>query len=333
MSFWSNTTAAPQWWHTLFPTKPGYLRISPAERPPGLPNLTIRRASLSTAETIAAFWNTYYRGSDWYMDVTSEWVANYLRDPDVILLYAHDAEYNMKATIVSCPVSRDPVVMSHGTQIPLRCIEGLCVADDVRGTGIAGTMIGTVDYMTSQTGPQAHIWCRELPADPLVFTTAASVKTYAYIDGTQAAIAAAASQIRVSQIRWEDFQETWNPYRYTTSSHAIVAVSPLNRNQGLDVWSVDFRGRTFLVIVLHTRRRITATHKPIYEIIWASHINELVFTSVAAQYKNSVVFTTDADLSWKEWTHGRSGVHATYLYNYLPPIFRNCEFIAIREEI
>jgi hypothetical protein len=331
MSFWSSTTAAPQWWHTLFPTKPGYLRSAPAEQPTNIHNLFLRRVSISAAEPITVFWNTYYRGSDWYMDVRSEWVANYLRDPHVIVVCAYDSTNNIKATIVSTPVSAKPVIMSHGSQIPLRCIEGLCVADDMRGTGIAGIMIQTVDYLTSQTGPQAHIWCRELPIDPLVFTTAASIKTYAYIEGTKAA---AASQLRAIRIPWEHFQEIWNPYRYSTSSHTIVAVSPSNRNNGLDVWSVEFRGRTFYIVVLHTHRRITGTHQPIYEILWSSQVNEMVYTSVASQYKNSVIFTTDANDLWRNgWIYGRSGVHAIYLYNYLPPIFRNCEFVMLREEI
>ena len=333
MSFWSNTTAAPQWWHTLFPTKSGYLRVLPAD-PPILSskNLVIRRASLSATEQIAAFWNTYYAGSDWYMDVSVEWVAAYLRDPDVIVLYAHDPSLNIKATIVSSPVSTTPVTMSHGGRIPLRCIEGLCVADDMRGGGLAGTMISAADYYTSQSAPQAHIWCRELPVDPGVFTTAASIKTYAYISG---AVAAARATATAERVDWNTFLHSWNPYRHTTAAYSVVAETPLRRNSGMDVWNIEVRGRNYTVVVLHTQRRIKKTHQPIYEIIWSSHVNEAVYTAVSAQYKNGVIFTTDADASWKGqgWVYGRSGVHATYMYNYLPPIFRNCEFIMIREEI
>jgi hypothetical protein len=327
MSFWSVTTAAPQWWHTLLPTKPGFLRTNPAPSP-SVSNLAIRRASISSAEPIAAFWNTYYCGSDWYMDVSTNWVANYLRDPDVVVLYAHDASLNIKATIVSSPVSQTPVVMSHGGHIRLRCIEGLCVADDMRGAGLAGTMIAAADYYTSVAEPQAHIWCRELPVDPGVFTTAASIKTYAYIPG--AAARAAAVPVKIP---WHEFKTTWNPYRYTTHLNTIIAEAPRNRNNGIDVWSTEYGGRSYITVVLHTQRRIKKTHQPIYEIIWSSSPNQHIYTSVSSQYKNGIVFTTDADESWKEWNYGRSGVHATYMYNYLPPIFRNCEFIMIREEI
>ena len=333
MSFWSASTSAPQWWHTLLPTKPGYLCTTPTD-PPSISNLAIRRASISTAEPIAAFWNMYYCGSDWYMDVSTVWVTNYLRDPDVIVLYAHDADLNIKATIVSSPVSQTPVVMSHGGRIPLRCIEGLCVADDMRGAGLAGTMIAAADYYTSRTKPQAHIWCRELPVDPGVFTTAASVKTYSYIAGSTAATQAVVAPATV-KIPWNKFKSTWNPYRYTTESHTVIAESPLNRNDGIDVWSTEISGRSYITVVLHTQRRVKKTHQSIYEIIWSSFPNQHVYTAVSAQYKNGIVFTTDADISWmgQGWVYGRSGVHATYMYNYLPPIFRNCEFIMIREEI
>lgn len=329
MNIWSANAAAPQWFHTLFPTRPGYLRSTPAPVPVIPNNLAIRRASQQAAAPIAAFWNTYYCGEDWYMDVSTDWVANYLRDQDVILLYAHDREYNIKATIVSSPVSPTSVVMSHGARIPLRCIEGLCVADDMRGAGLAGSMIAAADYYTSQSGPQAHMWCRELAIDPTVFTTAASVKTYSYIDGTKAVTIPGLPATRIS---WRQFQERWNPYRYTTSAYSIIAETPLNRNNGLDVWNIEMRGRTYNIVVLHTQRRVKGTHQQIYEIIWSSQSNEEVYTTVAAQY-NGLVFTTDADNTWKKWIYGRSGVHATYLYNYLPPIFRNCEFIMIREEI
>jgi hypothetical protein len=271
------------------------------------------------------------------MDVSTEWVSNYLRDPEVIVLYAHDTELNIKATIVSSPISQTPVTMSHGGRIPLRCIEGLCVADDMRAAGLAGKMIATADYYTSSTAPQAHIWCRELPVDPGVFTTAASIKTYAYIAG--AAAAERAVNVTPVKIPWHEFKSTWNPYRYTTDSHTVIAENPLNRNRGIDVWNTEYRGRSYLTVVLHTRRRTLKTHQPIYEIIWSSCPNQIVYTAVSAQYKNGVVFTTDADESWQGqeqgqgWVYGRSGVHATYMYNYLPPIFRNCEFIMIREEI
>lgn len=333
MSFWSQTSAAPTWWHTLFSTRPGFLRIEPARaiRPPQ--PYTIRRASVHLAAHIAAFWNTYYRGDDWYMDVSTEWVENYLKDPDVIVLYAHDTEH-IKATIVSSPVSSTPVIMSHGGRIPLRCIEGLCLADDTRGKGLAGIMIAAVDSVTSQTDPCAHIWYKELPVDPGVFTTAASIKTYAYIHSEHAREHTATCTAVVTNVPWNEFIRSWNPYRYINPAHhTVVAEVPRCRNNGIDVWNIEYKGRLFQIAVLHTQRRILKTHKPIYEIIWASVIDKDVFTIVSAQYKNAIVFTTDADPSWTGWIYGRSGVHATYMYNYLPPVFRNCEFICIREEV
>jgi hypothetical protein len=272
------------------------------------------------------------------MDVTTEWVAKYLRDTDVIVLYAHDADLNIKATIVSSPVSPTPVVMSNGGRIPLRCIEGLCITEDMRGAGLAGTMITAADYYTSAVTPQAHIWCRELPVDPGVFTTAASIKTYAYISCTAASERAVVIPVKIP---WHEFKSTWNPYRYTNETYTVIAETPLNRNGGIDVWSTEYLGRSYITVVLHTQRRTLKTHQPIYEIIWASCPNRYVYTAVSAQYKNGIVFTTDADASWQGqgqgqgqgWVYGRSGVHATYMYNCLPPLFRNCEFIMIREEI
>lgn len=334
MGFWSVTTAAPQWWLTLFPTKPGYLRNDPVE--PVSSPFTIRRASPAISAHISAFWNTYYCGSDWYMDTSVEWVENYLRDPEVILLYAHDSSYTIMATIVSSPVSKKPVVMSHGARIPLRCIEGLCLADSVRGQGIAAIMISAIDSYTSKSGPCAHIWSRELPLDPGIFTTAASIKTYAYILSNNAQLHRRHTPLRITNIPWSTFMSTWNPYRYVVNqTSTIISELPLNRNNGLDVWNVEYKGKNTIVVVLHTQRK-TRSHKPILEIIWSSSHTDLktIHTHVSAQYNDCIMFTTDADGSWSpEWVYGQSGVHATYLYNYLPPEFRNTELILIREEI
>jgi hypothetical protein len=221
--------------------------------------------------------------------------------------------------------------MSHGGRISLKCVEGLCISDDMRGAGLAGTMIAAIDYYTSSATPNALMWCRELSADPGVFTTAASIKTYAYIVGATAARAG----VTPMKIPWHEFKSGWNPYRYTTEPHTVIAETPINRNGGLDVWSTEFLGRSYTTVVLHTQRRTLKTNQPIYEIIWSSCPNQYVYTAVSAQYKKGIVFTTEADESWRGqgWVYGRSGVHATYMYNYLPPIFRNCEFIMIREEI
>jgi len=301
--FWSSTSAAPQWWHTLFPTKPGYLRDEPAPNPFSFlknKDLTIRRASIAAAEPIAAFWNMYYRVDDWYMYVSTLLLDNYLRDPYVIVLYAHDAQLTIKATIVSSPVSPTPAVMSHGGRIPLRCIEGLCVAADMRGTGLAGTMIAAADFYTSRDTPQAHIWYRELPVDPGIFTTAASIKTYSYISGAAAATAAASAPPPV-KIPWHEFKSSWNPYRYINTQitkNTVISETPINRNGGIDVWNTEYAGRVYTIVVLHTQRHTLKTHQPIYEIIWASSPNQYAYTAVSAQYKNGIIFTTDADVSW-----------------------------------
>jgi hypothetical protein len=335
--FWSSaSTAAPQWWRTLFPTRPGFLRTHPAPPPVPPANITIRRAGAASIMPITAFWNACYRGADWYMDVSVDWVARYVNDPDVLVFYAHDAEYNIRATIVSSPVSPTPVVMTHGARTPLRCIEGLCVHEAMRGHGLAGTMIAAVDaYTSASAAPVAHMWSRELPTDPGVFTTAASVKTYAYFNSAAAPAPALATPHRVP---WHAFVATWNPYRHTdAATPAIISETPLNRNQGIDVWSTGLAGgRTHTIAVLHTQRRSAANHAPILEIIWSSHPPNMdVYAAVSARYTGAIVFTTDADESWAAagWVYGRSGVHATYVYNYLPPVFRNCEFIMLREEI
>jgi hypothetical protein len=33
------------------------------------------------------------------------------------------------------------------------------------------------------------------------------------------------------------------------------------------------------------------------------------------------------------WVYGRSGAHAWYIYNYMPPSFHNCRIYNIRDEL
>lgn len=338
MSFWTDNSAAPSWWHIVLPKTPRFLRTGRAKLPEC--PYTIRRASVAQAAPLAAFLTAHYGGDDWYLDAEPEWLSTYLRDPTVYVLAAHDAEFNILATIFSTPAGR--TYMSHGAILQeLRVIEGLCVAPALRSKGVAGQMIAAMDYYTSDNGPVAHIWSRELPYAPPL-STAAQVSTYAYINCKNAQARAA-----VSRASWEDLQHLWAVHRVRALGGvaAIVLEEPHARRGDLEVWRAVYNDVTHVVVVTHTRRRTRATHEPIYEVVWcgahiaaATHM-KLCLESVAAQYTgllfvSSVRHGGGADSSWEfPWVYGTSGAHAWYLYNYIPPAFGSCELHAIREEL
>jgi hypothetical protein len=165
MSFWTGNPAAPSFWQTLpFQTRaPGSLRTE-APAPPA--PLTLANGSRGTAQrlfgtqsaVVSAFLTANYCGTDWRL-CDCNWIGNYLRDADVIALGLFVGAEELVATIFSVPMGE--AAMSHGGHVrDLRMIEGLCVAPAYRSLGVAGYMIGMMDYVTSRDRPAAHLWCR-----------------------------------------------------------------------------------------------------------------------------------------------------------------------------
>ena len=341
MGFWSKTAAAPSLWMASgFATlEPRFLR--PEAIPLPVPNAgdTIRRLADSDSHIVAIFWQKYYSGSDWELDDSVHvWAHRYLQDPDVFAFGLFNSS-GLLATIVSTPLG--PTMMSHGASLrSTRVIEGLCVHDVCRGKGVAGFMIEYIDAYTSKAcGPVALFWSREMSAKPL-FSTAISTDTYAY---TRCELCP--ERLRVNPVEWSVFQGLWTSNTSSWPGKCIIATAPVSRRGALIVLEVQ----NHIVVVSRTGRRTKPDRIPIWEVVWCGlrvdnilvpgNCTEGVLTSVAAYLKTGLLFASSSPIGggvardWALWHYGRSGVHAWYIYNYVPPAFGSCLFHAIRDEI
>ena len=351
MTFWSRTSAAPTLWQAsgFISLEPRFLRTTLPD-PPDLPlDIRIRRAVPSDTGSLLLFLTECYKGSDWRLRLDLDNMATYLDDTQVVALIALDFQHNLIASIFSVPVGR--VTMSHKADVGrVHAIEGLCVRGTHRHKGLAGMMIAQVDYETTRLfGPLVHLWSRELSSKP-VLSTAVNVATYAYILTQRGS-----PRVPLRELEWSEFAHLWesNCHRFS----GIVAVTPSNRREGVRVWEGESHGAVKVVVVADTRR-ITADGKSIYEVVWCGWriINVLfpashglrfrtLLESVAAEYAREgpgLLFVTSdrtgggAKKRWEgkgPWVYGSSGVHATYIYNYLPPSFGSCPIHVIREEL
>lgn len=348
MGFWSRTTAAPTLLDRVFGTPaPRVLRTTPAPPPPHLgahPRSTTRRATPADAARLCAFLRRHYGGADWWMDISVEDVAAYLRDDAVILGLLLDGE-DILASIASVPFSQGATVMSHGATLApsaMRVIEGLCVRTDVRGAGVAGHMIAWADAETSRTAPVVHLWARELPHMPPM-STAIALNVYAYLDCATARVDACRPLPPPERIA---LSEVIAPSRPPVPSY-IVSLAPNNRCGRLMAW----RCGSATVVVADTRRKTRRDGRPIYEVVWCMEaataatatpiewrtVLEAVgahLSPTALLFASSARAQGGADSTWgAPWHYGTSGVHALYLYNYMPPSFGGCEVYCMREEL
>jgi len=353
MGFWSQTSASPSYWETWTSRpRPRYLRTSATEYPRTPSGLgRPRRLQESDASVLAKFWRTYYGGSDWYLDCDEAFVLRYLRNPHVFIFGLFTNSTELIGTIVSTPLTSGYTHMSHGTTLTTpRVIEGLCVHPRFRSKGIAGYLIGCMDAFTSETAPVAHLWGRELSQMP-VMSTAIRADTYAYIRCSRDE-----RPISMIPFPWNNFRKLWieSSQHWTESCiPRIVASVPSALHEYHGVWILNnsTKGVIPIVVVANTHRK-TREDKQIYEITWCGYLREnylvpadgsLEFKrwieEIASQY-DGILFVSSAPTNggatsdWKSpWIFGSSGVHAWYLYNYIPPAFGRCELLTIRDEL
>lgn len=340
MGFWSRTTAAPTVLHRVFgPLAPRVLRTTPAPAPPHLgayPRSETRRATSADAAILCSFLRRHYGGADWWMDISIEDIDAYVRDPAVVVGLLLDGT-EILASIASVPFSQGVTTMSHGASLApnaMRVIEALCVREDLRGGGIAGHMIAWADAETSRGGPVVHLWAREIPHMPAV-STAIALHVYAYLDCAYAR--PDACQPQPERIALE---AVLPPPRPSASSY-ILSLTPSGRCGRLLAW----RCGTATIVVADTRRKTRKEDRPIYEVVWCGAGAEMdwrtVLEAVGAQLgATALLFASSARAqgaaraTWgAPWQYGTSGIHALYLYNYMPPSFGDCEVYCMREEL
>jgi GNAT superfamily N-acetyltransferase len=315
-----------------------YLRIKPAEHPET--SYIIRRASSADAEPIQLFWNKYYRGDDWYFQAPVSFVAGYVNDLTTIVLLLFDGEM-LCGTIVSAPLNQ-PITWSLSERKPppvLRIIEGLVVAPAYRGKGIAGHLISAADAYTSTVTPCAHLWARELPTAPW-FHTAMHIAKYAYISCEKAKEFNPTHKIQTAP--WAAFVAHWARHVPFTAAWLRVGL-PEIPPPGLDIW-VSATDPSLMAAVVKTRRYSADTNQELWEVQYVSNPDATslfpFLESVASKY-TGCLFVTDSPAVCGEklrgiappWYYGRSGFHAWYIYNYIPPMFGSTVLYSLRPEL
>ncbi len=347
MSFWSTSSAAPSLWMAtgLQTLRPSVIRKDAPSYPKQPQRTHTRRSMQSDTKIIAEFWRSHYKGHEWKYDpspgVVESLLESYIIDPSVYIFLLFTDTDLLIATIVSAFAG--PTHMSHGAVLnECRIIEGLCVHTEYRGDGLAGYMIAYMDAVTSATIPSIHMWAREYPIAPPL-TTAFSVKTYAYVIGSKAKklVHYTTMNIEVFNLLWKKYSTGWTH----STEPAIVCSQPVLRRNDLHA----FISNNIVAVITNTRR-VAVGHEEgsaLWEVVWCGrlHIDKLepilhmseaqdFLTSVAAGL-GCILFAsgTDHDVWLAPWQHGRSGVHAWYLYNYVPPAFGSCALHMIREEI
>jgi hypothetical protein len=357
MTFWSSSAAAPSFLMTLpfYNRRPQYLRT---DMPPLCPETytfsdgstaKVKRLFGSNAEAVGAFLTKYYIGDDWRITHVENWIGAYLRDAEVVALGLWKGD-TLIATIFSVPIGT--TLMSHGGLIRnMRVIEGLCVSPAYRSKGLAGFMIAHADAFTSyKFGVCAHLWARELDSYPLI-NTALTVDYYGY---------RATGGIKDETIRsipWDSFVQLWtsNSSKWVLATGGsrpaepcIVATEPANR-RGRNTVYFGYGG----LAVISDTERTGADGKHIYEIVWSGRFDAGGLMPATADFDfkqlmdgvasllpgGGVLFGTCAPscgglrADWEGWAVGRSGHHALYLYNYMPPAFGACRIHIVRDEL
>ena len=365
MPFWSKTIAAPRYIDTWFNDRqPRFLRLTPPAEP-RLPDGLSPPVRLTDDDVgiVAAFWTASYNGDDWYMDADPKWVSKYLEDEGVVALGLYNNAGKLVATILSVPFSGTVTEISTGTQLnygAMRVIEGLCIAKEWRGKGLAGYMIGMMDCWTSVKLPVAHLWLRETATAPIM-STALRTDTYAMVR-TKSLL----GSVSCEKLEWSQFVEIWerscgswllnqgegNPLPQ------IISRKPVNRSEHIDIWITKKRPDSAaelrkVVAVVNTRRRAIPGDEQIFEVVWCGFLVggrlkpntgtrgfRPMIESIGVGYKHSILFASsgfmggEARADWPApWKYGRSGVHSWNIYNYMPPAFGNCEIMVVRDEI
>lgn len=357
MHFWLNNTASPTIYDTYF-SKIGFMRMECPKQPPSIVydisnNIigSIYRLTKENIKSVTTFLEYHYGGNDWNITV-SDWIISYLSNPSILVLGVISPEDILLGTIFSVPLSNIQSKFDSGLHLrsnSLRIIEGLCIDSSIRGKGIAGHLIASIDYQTHILfGTCIHLWSRELLILPSSYiNTALCSATYAYKHCIEIDYP---SDLRI--LSWESFVVLWN-IMYDEfdqkGSYIITKLSDTQRRNGITVYITNDNK---ICVIIDTKRR-THKNEKIYEVVWCGKIikNKLYPALNEDSYKNIInkishkisglLFATseinggNATSEWRYegWYYGTSGYHSWYIYNYIMSSFGSVRLHMIHEEL
>lgn len=343
--FWSTPeTAGPTTLDVLrfWDREPRPLRPQGRSRPTPFHSWTIPEILTDAAE-LATFWQAHYGGTDWKLDADPTWIAGILAEPTTMVLGVREAR-RLVGSIVCRQINGPTGRFRLGFQeLPTAyVIEGLCIHPSWRGQHMAGWLIAWIDHLMNARIPQAFFWSRE--AAPRDLTYVAS-HIYGYIRCGDMCSGGPEECVKVP---WSEFQNIWTTYVSRWESLGEVAFPTTLPNDPLHVW----RARADYVVVSNTRRR-TLEGRPVWEVQFCGDLYEPaagisnriggargLLETVAAQLGEGVLFVSSAPWqggctsAWpRPWVVGTSGVHTTYIYNYMPPVFHTLCTLFLRNEL
>lgn len=347
--FWSHA-AGPSLYDYLNFTDHGghFMRLTRAPKPEVWTDGTvvIREPFVLTkanAAEIADFWNHNYTDSDWRMDASKEWIES-LFDHMHLALGVITTSGRLIGTIFSRKIGGNLVGKSLGTTLTndrIFMIEGLCINQQYRNKHLAGWLISWMDYITSEHGPVAHLYSRELDSYPYL-SSAIDVETYGYVETSKIKTI---QTIPISLVEKEIFKTKWleflNPVRVSLQNNISIDTGMIDSN---DMMCFASWGREDGLVLITNTHRKTTKNQTIYEVVFCTgKQTELLLNSVCYELekigKGGVLFGTNGAYHGalhsgfsEPWRVGTSGYHATYFYNYLPNT-RKMEFILTRNSV
>ena len=329
--FWSSS-AGPTFFQLLNPFESGgrLLRTEPAAKPSSWKEIVQPIVCNRTnAKELTEFLCKEYKGDDWTLDLSVEWMSQRLSSDTLALIVKERDE------IIGCILSRPLGGTLFGTGSPLtnvRVIEGLCVRSDRRGDHLAGWLIAWADYYTSLHQPIAHLWFREL-STASSFSTAVQVETYSYLK-TKSILYNVTPMVQLAYDVWSPI---WKEFRFD----GVYSDGILDPDDILCFSRVATEiSVQSMVIIVNTHRR--TVDGCVWEVLWCKHNTDSRFRlngtafQLEATGKGGLLFATDALEHGgvtreypSPWIVGTAGLHYTYFYNYIPSV-RPIRLVALR---
>jgi hypothetical protein len=268
----------------------------------------------------------------------------------------------LMGTVFGIPLCTDgsSIVVSGGNSVRgVITVEGTCIHPDFRGQGLMNFLLAQIDaFAYLHYGTSVALWCREMSASP-IFTTALRVDTYSF----RGCGAPTTGVLAARSLDWDDFCGLWeaNCISWVSLEPSIVVPRVSCRRGGLQAFQVRCATTTtafphvarLVVVVGNTARIERRTGAPLYEVMWCGFIDikghlmpsfaalnfQQVLNAIAGclprsayLYANDSLNGGGAKADWDGWIFGRAGVHAWFLYNYIPPLFGGTRIHMLRDE-
>ncbi len=352
--FWGTPeNAGPSMWHVgkFWDREPRILRPKNRSAPPSFIDPWIRnprRMNVGDVKRVCEFFRSYYGGADWYLQVEEDRIRSLLQDPNVIGLVSTTKNGEFIATIFARPLVQPGSVILIGSGIEEQAfmVEGLCVHKDWRGKHLAGWLISWVDYIINQTKAYPVLWTREYMAR--IHGSDVSFDTYGYFDisNTPSHPTSPSTHI-VTPVDRSEFEELWNVSVQRWSKDSRIVVTKPYASSNYQVWSIG----EYYIVTIDTRRRTRNNNQIIWEVIWTGRRNphggllvsemvsrEMLEALCFQHLRSGLLFLTEKHMNFDvgslgNWKIQTSGHHATYIYNYMPPMFWKCRVALLHDDL